>query len=61
MNSKNIELINEELLKLRAENQKLKDELSNETKKHKQWKEIAMCFHDSLWKLIDEYVMTDIP
>lgn len=35
----------------------LKSQLEYEKKKHKQWKELAMTFHDSLWTLVDEYVI----
>ncbi|MBR3644911.1 MAG: hypothetical protein IKN54_00680 [Lachnospiraceae bacterium] len=35
----------------------LKTQLEYETKKHKQWKELAMTFHDSLWSLVEEYVL----
>lgn len=35
----------------------LKSQLEYESKKHKQWKSLAMTFHDTLWSLIEEYVM----
>ena len=35
----------------------LKNQLEYETKKHKQWKDLAMTFHDTLWSLVEEYVM----
>lgn len=59
MLSNNIEITENEISKLRAENEKLKKELSYQSRKHAQWKSLAMCFHDSLWKLIDEYVLND--
>lgn len=60
MTPNDIEAVNKELLKLQNENQRLREELSYESKKHKQWKSLAMCFHDSLWKLIDKYIMNEI-
>lgn len=35
----------------------LKNQLEYESKKHKQWKSLAMTFHDTLWTLVEEYVM----
>lgn len=36
----------------------LKSQLAYETKKHEQWKSLAMTFHDTLWELVEKYVMT---
>jgi len=58
--SDNVENLTNELMKLEAEVQKLKDELTYQSQKHEQWKKLAMCFHDSLWQLIDKYIMTDV-
>lgn len=44
----------EQLLK---EIEDLKNQLEYESKKHKQWKSLAMTFHDTLWELMEKYVM----
>lgn len=36
----------------------LKSKLEYESKKHKQWKSLAMTFHDTLWELVEKYVLT---
>lgn len=43
--------------KLLQEITELKNQLEYESKKHKQWKSLAMTFHDTLWTLVEEYVM----
>jgi|GEM_PF-5191197 len=37
----------------------LKEKLEYEHSKHIEWKNLATMFHDTLWKMIDKYVMTD--
>ena len=32
-------------------------QLKNESQKHKQWKALAMVFHDSLWDMVNKYVL----
>lgn len=44
--------------KLSDEIDELKTQLEYESKKHKQWKSLAMTFHDTLWELVEKYVMT---
>lgn len=53
-NPEEVTLTTEQLLK---EINDLKNQLEYESKKHKQWKSLAMTFHDTLWTLVEEYVM----
>lgn len=53
-NAEELSYTNEQLL---DEITSLKNQLEYESKKHKQWKSLAMTFHDTLWTLVEEYVM----
>lgn len=51
------DLLLKETEELLLEIQELKEQLAYETQKHKQWKELAIVFHDSLWDMVNQYVL----
>lgn len=52
-------LIQDETEELLREIEELKVQLAFESQKHKQWKELAMVFHDSVWEMVNKYVLMD--
>ena len=60
MNNDN-ELLQKETEDLLLEIQQLKEQLEYESQKHKQWKELAIVFHDSLWDMVNRYVLINEP
>ncbi|MGN0383933.1 MAG: hypothetical protein ACI4DS_06655 [Eubacterium sp.] len=53
----NVDALLIQIKDLQSENAVLKEQLDYQTKKHEQWKGLATIFHDTLWKMIDQYVM----
>ena len=51
------ELLLKETEDLLLEIQQLKKQLEYESQKHKQWKALAMVLHDSLWDMVNKYVL----
>ena len=51
------ELLLKETEDLLLEIQQLKKQLEYESQKHKQWKALAMVFHDSVWDMVNKYVL----
>lgn len=54
-----MELLQQELENLKSENNELREKLEFEEGKHKQWKEHATMFHDTLWRMIDHYIIDE--
>lgn len=50
-------LLLKETEELLLEIKQLKEQLDYESRKHKQWKELAIVFHDSLWDMVNQYVL----
>lgn len=54
-----LENMQSKIAMLEEEITSLKQQLDFEHSKHKEWKSLASMFHDTLWKMIDKYVMVD--
>ncbi len=55
----NMDSIKDRLKTLETENAILRKKLEYESAKHKDWKKLAMSFHDTLWKMIDHYMIAE--
>jgi cell shape-determining protein MreC len=51
------EQLENKIAALELQNAQLKAQLAHEKKKHSQWKSLAMLFHDTIWKLMNQYVL----
>lgn len=55
----NLDSIMDRLQTLETENKILRKKLEYESTKHRDWKKLAMSFHDTLWKMIDHYMIIE--